>query len=177
MIVYGLSTVKWAMLSNRPGKGHCIYAEGTGLEHIFKMAGVDFRTTRSNNIKEIRDVLGIEAARQLIIEQTKYTISIYGISVDYRHISLLADVITYNGSLMGLNWYGIVKMKNSPMMLASFEKTGEILFDAAFFGTSDSMKGVSEKIIIGDNINIGTHKFELITSVWLHFKIVKDNFE
>ncbi len=54
-------------------------------------------------------------------------------------------------------------MKNSPIMLASFEKTGEILFDAAFFGTKDCFKGVTEKIILGDNVEVGTGKFELIT--------------
>ncbi len=75
--------------------------------------------------------------------------NIYGISVDYRHLSLVSDVMTYTGKLQGLNRYGINKMKNSPMMLASFEKTGEILFDAAFFGTKDYFKGSSEKIILG----------------------------
>lgn len=104
----------------------------------------------------------MEAARQVIINQTKETIGIYGIVVDYRHISLLADVITYNGYLVGLNRYGIVKMKNSPMMLASFETTGEVLFDAAFFGLVDEMRGVSEKVLIGDNINLGSSKFDLL---------------
>ena len=162
IVIYGLSSVKRAMLNERSGKGLCIYAEGTGLYKIIRIPGVNFAKTITNNIKETRDVLGVEAARKVIISQTKYTISIYGIVVDFRHISLLADVITYNGNLMGLNRYGIVKMKNSPMMLASFEKTGEILFDAAFFGAEDAMKGVSEKIITGDNVNIGTSKFDLL---------------
>lgn len=57
--------------------------------------------------------------------------------------------MTYNGKLIGLNRYGIAKMKNSPLMLASFEKTAEILFDAAFFGTKDKLQGATEKIIMG----------------------------
>ena len=57
--------------------------------------------------------------------------------------------MTYNGKLVGLNWYGITKMKSSPFMLASFEKTAEILFDAAFFGTKDYLLGATEKIIMG----------------------------
>lgn len=124
-----------------------------------------FSKTGSNNIHEINEVLGIEAARQVIIDQIKYTISIYGINVDYRHISLLADVMSNNGRLIGLNRYGIIKMKNSPLMLASFEKTYEILFDAGFFGTRDPLKGISEKIMIGDNISIGTGKFKLFESL------------
>ena len=163
-MVYGLPTIKRAVLTDKKGVGFKIFAEGTGLQHILKIKDVDFRKTKTNNIKETRDVLGVEAARQVIINQTKETIGIYGIVVDYRHISLLADVITYNGNLMGLNRYGIVKMKNSPMMLASFETTGEVLFDAAFFGLIDEMKGVSEKVLLGDNINLGTGMFDLIQS-------------
>lgn len=162
MVVYGLPTIRRAVLAEKEGKGFKIFAEGTGLAGILRMRDVDFRQTRTNNIKETLDVLGVEAARQVIINQTKETIGIYGIVVDYRHISLLADVITYNGYLVGLNRYGIVKMKNSPMMLASFETTGEVLFDAAFFGLTDQMKGVSEKVLIGDNINLGTGKFDLL---------------
>ena len=86
----------------------------------------------------------------------------YGIQIDYRHLSLLADTISYSGNLYGLNRYGIVKMKNSPMMLASFEQTGEILFDAAFFGAKEEFKGSTEKIILGEKVSIGTGKFELI---------------
>jgi DNA-directed RNA polymerase III subunit RPC1 len=57
--------------------------------------------------------------------------------------------MTYRGKLIGLNRYGIAKMKSSPLMLASFEKTAEILFDAAFFGTIEHFKGATEKIILG----------------------------
>lgn len=70
--------------------------------------------------------------------------------------------MTFTGKIYGLNRYGIVKMKNSPMMLASFEKSGEILFDAAFFGAIDYFKGASEKIILGETVNVGTGKFKII---------------
>ncbi|MEL6610437.1 MAG: DNA-directed RNA polymerase subunit A'', partial [Pseudomonadota bacterium] len=62
---------------------------------------------------------------------------------------------------IGLNRYGIVKMKNSPLMLASFEKTGEILFDSAFFGASDALRGVTEKILFGTPVALGTGKFQV----------------
>ncbi len=64
---------------------------------------VDFRNTKTNNIFEVYDVLGIDAARNLIIEQVKYLINIYGIQVDYRHLTILADTMTHNGKLLGLN--------------------------------------------------------------------------
>lgn len=78
-------------------------------------------------------------------------------------MSVLADCMTYTGKIFGLNRYGIVKMKNSPIMLASFEKTGEILFDAAFFGAIDYFKGATEKIIMGETVNVGTGIFEILT--------------
>jgi DNA-directed RNA polymerase III subunit RPC1 len=70
--------------------------------------------------------------------------------------------MTYRGKLIGLNRYGITKMKSSPFMLASFEKTSEILFDAAFFGTIEPFSGATEKIILGQNVKIGTGTFDII---------------
>jgi DNA-directed RNA polymerase III subunit RPC1 len=93
-------------------------------------------------------VLGIEAARTCIIEQINYTIGQYAIQVDIRHTNILADVMTAKGRVHGITRYGIAKMRDSPLMLASFEKTGDILFDVAFFGKKDKVQGVSENIIL-----------------------------
>jgi len=160
-----LKTANRALLSKTKTGEYCIYVEGTGLYDILRIPGVDYCRVTTNHIQEVKQVLGIEAARSVIITQANYTISIYGISVDYRHISLLADTMTFTGKVIGLNRYGITKMKNSPMMLASFEKTGEILYDAAFFGTRDQLKGVTEKIILGDNVELGTGKFDIRVEV------------
>ena len=161
LVIFGLKSAGRALLSKTKTGEFCVYVEGTGLYDILRIPGVDYPKTTTNHIQEIKTVLGIEAARSVIISQANYTISIYGISVDYRHISLLSDTMTFTGKVIGLNRYGITKMKNSPMMLASFEKTGEILYDAAFFGTVDQMKGVTEKIILGDNVELGTGKFDI----------------
>ena len=161
LVVYGLKTVTRAIVNDRKEKGLIIFAEGTGLYKIMRLEGVNHTKTKTNHIQEINTVLGIEAARASIIDQVKYTMSIYGINVDYRHLTVLSDTMTCIGSVMGLNRYGIVKMKNSPIMVASFERTGEVLYDAAFFGTEEFFKGVSEKIIIGDNIKVGTGIFDL----------------
>lgn len=88
--------------------------------------------------------------------------SIYGIEVDYWHLTVLADCMSITGNLNGLNRYGIIKLKNSPIMMASFEKTGEILYNAAFFGVSDEFKGSTEKIILGDLVKTGTGSFDII---------------
>lgn len=158
--VYGVATISRSVL-NETDSGIKLYAEGTGIREVFGIREVDFTKTKTNHIREIFDVLGVEAARSCIISQTQYTIGIYGIKVDPRHVSLMADVMCFTGRLVGLNRYGIVKMKNSPLMLASFEKTGEILFDSAFFGASDRLKGVTEKILFGTPVSLGTGKFEV----------------
>ena len=104
---------------------------------------------------ETQKVLGIEAARTSIIDQIKYTIGIYAIKVDIRHINILADAMTNKGRIHGITRYGIAKMRDSPLMLASFEKTADILFDSAYFGKTDSIQGVSEKIILVESANSG----------------------
>ena len=72
----------------------------------------------------------------------------HGVTVDLRHIILLADLMTFKGQILGITRFGISKMKESTLMLASFEKTNDILFDAAISNTRDSLSGISENIII-----------------------------
>lgn len=123
-----------------------------GLMEILSIPQVDIKKTKTNHILEIQKVLGIEAARTSIIDQIKYTIGIYAIKVDIRHINILADAMTNKGRINGITRYGIAKMRDSTLMLASFEKTGDILFDASYFGKTDRILGVSEKIIIVSSV-------------------------
>ena len=121
--------------------------------------GVDFSETISNHIIEMEEVLGIEAARQTIIDQIKYTMEQHGMHIDIRHIQLLADVMTFKGKVLGINRHGIHKMKNSSLMLASFEKTTDHLYDAAVHCKKDDITGVSECIITGNLVSLGTGAF------------------
>jgi len=87
----------------------------------------------------------------------------YAINVDLRHTQLLADVMTYRGSVLGITRFGIAKMKDSVLMLASFEKTPDHLFDAAVHARGDPCRGVSESIIVGTPIPLGTGLFKLLS--------------
>lgn len=118
--------------------------------------GVDGRNTKSNHVIEIEQTLGIEAARSVIIEQIEYTMKSHGMSIDIRHMMLLADVMTFKGEVLGITRFGIAKMKDSVLMLASFEKTTDHLFDASIRGRIDQIEGVSECIIMGIPMPIGT---------------------
>ena len=85
----------------------------------------------------------------------------------HRHLKLLADVMSYRGQILGITRFGIAKMKESVLMLASFEKTADHLFDAAAHARKDGVDGVSECIIMGTPIPLGTGMFKLL-SEWEH---------
>ena len=86
----------------------------------------------------------------------------HGMSVDRRHLMLLADLMTYKGEVLGITRFGLARMKESVLMLASFEKTADHLFDAAYYGQTDVITGVSECIIMGIPMSIGTGIFKLL---------------
>ncbi|KAI5172620.1 DNA-directed RNA polymerase III subunit RPC1 [Nematocida sp. LUAm3] len=157
MHLRGVSSVK-RILSTSDG----LMAEGEGYQAILGIEGVDSTRTRTNNIYEIYQTLGIEAAREAIIREIKYIIGEHGISVDTRHISLLTDVMCYTGEICGMTRFGLQKMGGSSVLtLASFEQTGEHLFSAGYHGHEDPIEGVSECIITGQRIPIGTGIFNI----------------
>ena len=79
-------------------------------------------------------------------------------TIDSRHVMLLADLMSFKGEVLGITRFGIAKMKDSVFMLASFEKTADHLFDAALHGTKDSINGVSECIIFGVRMQAPHHR-------------------
>ena len=117
------------------------------------------------DVLEVAETLGIESARQTIINEIQFTMSSHGMSIDNRHVMLLGDIMTNKGEVLGITRHGISKLKDSALMLASFEQTHEHLFDAAVHSRKDDVLGVSESIIMGIPINLGTGMFKLMRSV------------
>jgi hypothetical protein len=105
---------------------------------------------------EVSRRLGIEAGRTTIIDQIQYTMKLHGLAVDPHHTVLLADLMTSTGEILGITRFGIGKMKDSVLMLASFERTLDHIFDVAMRGSVDEISGVSECIILGKNVPLGT---------------------
>jgi DNA-directed RNA polymerase III subunit RPC1 len=135
--------------------------EGTDFRSVLTSAGVDGRLSETNNVTEVESVLGIEAARSKIMTEIKYIFDQYGMGIDYRHIMLLADLMTCKGMVLGITRFGIVDMKESILHSASFERTTDQLFEAAAKGMEDHVTGVSESIILGMQMPIGTGLFQL----------------
>jgi len=161
VIVQGIPTVERAVINDCGNGEYNLLVEGTDLQRVMATAGVLGTETTTNHVMECERTLGIEAARTSIMSEIKYTMGSHGMSIDERHTMLLADCMTYKGEVLGITRFGISKMKDSVLMLASFEKTTDHLFEAAIRGSVDDIEGVSESIIMGIPMPTGTGLFKL----------------
>jgi DNA-directed RNA polymerase III subunit RPC1 len=119
--------------------------------------------THTNSIIETLQVLGIEAARSKIITEIQEVTK--SLSIDPRHMALLSDVMTYKGEVLGITRFGLAKMRDSVLQLASFEKTADHVFDAGVAGKTDPIRGVSECVIVGKTMGIGTGSVEVVRTM------------
>ncbi|KAJ8545705.1 hypothetical protein K7X08_018288 [Anisodus acutangulus] len=130
--------------------------EGVNLLAVMTNEDVDASRTTSNHLIEVIEVLGIEAVRRSLLDELRVVISFDGSYVNYRHLAILCDTMTYRGHLMAITRHGINRNDTGPMMRCSFEETVDILLDAAVFAESDYLRGVTENIMLGQLAPIGT---------------------
>ena len=133
-----------------------IHTEGSNIGAILKIDGVDIVKTTTNDIFEIEKVLGIEAARNAIIHELYTTMEEQGLSVDIRHIMLVADMMTSEGVVKSIGRHGISGEKSSVLARAAFEETGKHLLNASIRGETDKLTGIIENVIVGQPIPHGT---------------------
>ncbi|XP_074647199.1 DNA-directed RNA polymerase III subunit RPC1-like [Tubulanus polymorphus] len=164
VMIKGIPHVTRAVIhiDEKKGTRYKLLVEGNNLREVMATRGVKGSDSYSNNTYEMEKTLGIEAARTTIINEIVYTMVNHGMSIDIRHVMLLADLMTFKGEVLGITRFGLAKMKESVLMLASFEKTADHLFEAAYHGQRDDICGVSECIIMGIPMNIGTGLFKLL---------------
>ncbi|KEZ40633.1 DNA-directed RNA polymerase III subunit RPC1 [Scedosporium apiospermum] len=139
---------------------HEVFVEGYGFKACMTTEGVLGTKARTNNVMENKDVLGIEAARASIAVEIGSVMK--EMNIDPRHMELLADVMTYKGEVYGITRFGLSKTRDSVLQLASFEKTPDHLFEAAAGMKADQIEGVSECIIMGQTMSIGTGAFQVV---------------
>ncbi len=156
----GLSGVGKTII-RKEGDEYVIYTEGSNFKQVLKVPGVDPTRTRTNNIWEIAEVLGIEAARNAIIEEIVSTMREQGLEVDIRHIMLVADMMTLDGVIRPIGRHGIVGEKSSVLARAAFEVTTKHLLEAAERGEVDPLNGVVENVLIGQPVPVGTGTVKL----------------
>ncbi|WZZ10025.1 hypothetical protein YC2023_095946 [Brassica napus] len=135
--------------------------EGVNLLAVMCHEDVDPKRTTSNHLIEIIEVLGIEAVRRALLDELRVVISFDGSYVNYRHLAILCDTMTYRGHLMAITRHGINRNDTGPLMRCSFEETVDILLDAAAYAETDCLRGVTENIMLGQLAPIGTGDCEL----------------
>ena len=153
--IKGVKNIKQVLPLKR-GEEYVIMTAGSNLSEILQLEGVDTNRTITNNIFEIQEVLGIEAARQAIIDEVFKVIENQGFNVDIRHIMLVADTMSVSGSLKGITRYGVVSEKSSTLARASFETPIKHIVNAALIGEVDNLNSVVENVMLNQAVPVGT---------------------
>ena len=142
-------------------KINILISDGINLVEVMNSPYVDYINTYSNDIIEISNVLGIEAGRQVLIDEMIDVIDHAGEYINLRHIELLCDVMTSKGILTAINRQGIKRGDIGPLAKCSFEDTTDQLIKAGIFSEKDNLKGVSSNIMMGQRIKSGTGVCEI----------------
>ena len=154
-----------------------ILTDGTNLKDIFMHPAVDPYETDSNDIYEIYETLGVEAARQTIFNEIYQVFDLGGAYVNSRHIQLLADIMTNRGGLMSIDRHGINKSDRGPLAKCSFEETPDIIARAAIFGELDRIQSVSSNIMLGQEVPIGTGSVDILFDEEKYYEHIMKRFD
>ena len=159
--IKGVTGIRRALIRKEKDE-YVIYTEGSNLEGVIEIPGVDAVRTTTNSVFEIYRVYGVEAARAALIHEANRTLAEQGLGVDIRHLMLVSDVMTNEGDIRAIGRHGISGKKTSVLARAAFEITAAHLLRAAITGEVDELKGVAENIIVGQPITLGTGAVNLV---------------
>ncbi len=159
--IKGVPGIKRALIK-KESEEYVIYTEGSNLDGVLSIPGVDASRTTTNSVFEIYRVLGVEAARAALILEANRTLAEQGLGVDLRHLMLVSDMMTNEGDVRAIGRHGISGKKTSVLARAAFEITAAHLLRAAIIGEVDELKGVAENIIVGQPITLGTGAVNLV---------------
>ncbi len=162
-LVKGVPDVRRVLVTEEMGKW-VIRTDGSNLSKVLEVTGIDPTRTFTNHVHEIAKTLGIEAARNAIINEAIEVLEEQGLDVDIRHVMLVADIMTATGEVRQIGRHGISGEKTSVLARAAFEITVPNIVEAAIKGESDPLKGVTENVIVGQSIPIGTGLVDLYMS-------------
>ena len=138
---------------------------GSNLLEVLGLDYVDDTKTFSNDIVEIYEVLGIEAARQTILNELMEVISFDGTYINYHNYSILVDRMTYTSKMISIFRHGINNDNIGPIAKASFEETPEMFLKAARHADLDTMKGISANVMCGQEGFYGTSAFQVVLDI------------
>lgn len=162
--VKGVSDVERVTVVQKDGQWS-IQTTGSNLAKILEVPRIDKRSVRTNNVFEIAETLGIEAARNALIRELTTTLEDQGLEVDIRYIMLVADLMCSRGHMQQIGRHGVAGTKDSVLARAAFEITVPTIAHAALAGEVEQLKGVTENVIVGSNIPIGSGTVDLYMQV------------
>ncbi len=174
-VVKGIRGVKRGLLTPVDnGKEWVIKTEGTNMQGVVQIEGVDASRTVSNHIHEVEKLFGIEAARSMIIVEAQKVLEQQGLDVDLRHLLILADLMCHSGTIQSIGRHGISGSKSSVFARAAFEVTVNQLLDAGLYGEEEKLLGIPENVIIGQVAKIGTGSVQVMFDLDANLKILNE---
>jgi len=135
---------------------------GTNLLEVLSLDFIDNKRTYGNDIKEVFDVLGIEAARQIIYNEFTEVMEFSDVNINYHHLSLLCDRMASTINLVSIFRSGILNDDIGPISKSTFEVHTEVLLNASRHADFDHMRGVSASVMMGQHGYFGTGCFNLV---------------
>ena len=159
-VIRGIDNIKLAIANEK--QPEFISTDGTNLIDLLAMHNIDQQETLSNQIDEIYEIFGIEAARYMLLKEFNDVLEAAETTINMRHLELLCDTMTYQGFTVSVSIHGVKKTDSGPLARASFEETTTELTRAAVFHEDDNMNGVSANIMFGQYLKAGTNDFGLV---------------
>jgi len=142
-----------------------IQTTGSNLSDVLKVPGIDKNNVRTNNVAEIAETLGIEAARNALINELTSTLEDQGLEVDQRYLMLVSDLMCHRGYMQQIGRHGIAGTKDSVLARAAFEITVPTIATAAKTGETEDLKGITENVIVGSQIPVGSGTVDVYMQV------------
>ncbi len=158
--VSGITGITDVFYDKKDGEWY-VETAGSNLVELFNNKAIDFARTVSNDMWEIFNVLGVEAAREFLINEFTDTISSDGTYVNKCHTQLLVDTMLFSGNIISVSRYGQRKSKCGPLAKASFEESLDNFIKAATSGENESTTSISSSIMLGKLPNCGTGVFDV----------------
>ena len=155
IVISGIEGIEEVLVVKRDAN-YVILTAGSNLEEIMKVKGVNPEKVFTNDIHEISNVLGIEAARQAIMIEIGKVIESQGLDIDKRHLKLVADAMSTSGDFKGVTRMGIISEKSSILARASFETPIKQFVNATLKTSKDELASVIENIMLNQPVPIGT---------------------
>lgn len=172
-IVKGVRGIFRAVVVKAPEGDYFVRAGGFNILGASANPAVDAKRLYTNNVREIQRVYGIEAARRATIKEIKDVLDMQKLAVDIRHIMLIADAMTYSGTIKSIGRHGLSGEKVGVLGRAAFEETIKHLINASAFAEEEKLIGVTENIIVGQTVPVGTGKIKLIMKAKKKIREVK----